>query len=117
MTFFVAILSTLVGFVGFIGGATITAFFLRRARRKKLAALDELETSLPAKVPDTCPKCGSTGREAKTGMPYAFPARPAFGKPHHIERLPSVDSPEHLLHICYECQFQFMTSAKDHTHG
>ncbi len=103
--------------VGAVIGSTVVTIVQKRARRKKLAALDELEASLPTEVPDTCPKCGSTGREAKTGEPFALPGQPAFGKPHHMERLPSVDSPEHLLHICYECHFKFQTSAKGHARG
>ena len=99
--------------VGAVIGHLIARFSIKRKRRKKLAALDLLELSLPAEVPSTCPKCGYAGREAKTGEPYAFPAQSTFRKPHHMERLVSVDSPEHLSHPCYKCQFRFRTAARE----
>ena len=104
------VLSTLVGLTI---GHLIARFFMKRKRRKKLAALDLLELSLPTEVPSTCPKCGYAGREAKTEEPFPFPAQSTFREPHHIERLVSVDSPEHLSHPCYKCQFRFRTAARE----
>ncbi len=97
--------------IGMVGGHFIARFFLKRKRLKKIAALDRLELSLPTEVPSTCPKCGYAGRKAKTGEPYSRPDRPAFRPPCHVKRLESVDSPEHLRHICHECQFAFRTAA------
>lgn len=105
--------------VGAVIGSTIVRIFQKRKRRRKLAALNKLEASLPTEVPETCPKCGYAGRAAKntrTGR-HSLPARSAFGKPHYIGRLTTIDSPEHLFSMCHECNFKFMTSAKGHTHG